>query len=211
VNISDPLKTPLEQRLSQFDTPKKLSLVVTAAIPYGHGQRFGNNSNPVLNAILGGWNLNTEYNTQVGFPFDFPNAAPLAARSAKLSDNQRDALGRKNGHPQWDPSVDPWFDVSLFPSEAQAPFTLRNFATRFPDVRGKPLSNVEFSAYKEILIRERVRWQIRADLHNALNHPWFGAQASNDVADPEFARVASTSVDDTSEPRLVVLSMKLVF
>ena len=211
VNISDPLKTPLEQRLSQFDTPKKLSLVVTAAIPYGHGQRFGNNSNPVLNAILGGWNLNTEYNTQVGFPFDFPNAAPLAARSAKLSDNQRDALGRKNGHPQWDPSVDPWFDVSLFPSEAQAPFTLRNFATRFPNVRGKPLNNVEFSAYKEILIRERVRWQIRADLHNALNHPWFGAQASNDVADPEFARVASTSVDDTSEPRLVVLSMKLVF
>lgn len=211
VNIADPLKTPLEQRLSQYDTPRKLSLVVTTAVPYGHGKRFGNNANPVLNAMFGGWNLNTEYNTQVGFPFDFPNAAPLAARSANLSDSERDALAQKAGHPQWDPSIDPWFDVSLFPTQAQAPFTLRNFPTRFPDVRGKPLNNVEFSAYKEILIRERLRWQIRADFHNALNHPWFGAQASNDVADPQFGRVASTSVDDTSEPRLIVLSMKLVF
>jgi hypothetical protein len=211
VNVANPLQTPLEQRLSQFDTPRKFSLVVTAAVPYGRGKRFGGAVHPALDAILGGWNVNAEYNTQVGFPFDFPNAGPLAARSAKLSDSQRDALARKNGHPQWDPSIDPWFDTSLFPAEAQAPFTLRTFPTRFPDVRGKPLNNVEFSAYKEIAIREHLHWQIRADLHNALNHPWFGAQASNDVADPEFGRVASTSVDDTSEPRLLVLSMKLVF
>jgi hypothetical protein len=211
VNVANPTDTPLEQRIAQYDTPRRFSLVVTTAVPYGRGKRFGNNSNAVLNAILGGWNLNTEYNTQVGFPFDFPNAGPLAARSAKLSDDQRDALAQKNGHSQWDPSIDPWFDVSLFPGQAQAPFTLRNFPTRFPDVRGKPLNNVEFSAYKEILFRERFRWQIRCDLHNALNHPWFGAQASNDVADPQFGRVASTSVDDTSEPRLVVLSMKLLF
>nr|MDQ2900532.1 TonB-dependent receptor [Acidobacteriota bacterium] len=211
VNLADPLKTPLEQRLNQWDTPRKFSLVVTAALPYGHGKRFGGNANPVLNAIAGGWNFNAEYNTQVGFPFDFPNAAPLAARSAKLSDSQRDALARKAGHAQWDPSVDPFFDVSLFPSEAQAPFTLRNFPTRFPDVRGKPLNNVEFSAYKEFQVRERLRWQVRADFHNALNHPWFGAQASNDVSGSEFGRVAAQSVDDTSEPRLIVLSMKLVF
>jgi hypothetical protein len=101
--------------------------------------------------------------------------------------------------------------VSLFPAQAQAPFTLRNFPTRFPDVRGKPLNNVEFSAYKEIAIRERLRWQIRADLHNALNHPWFGSQASSDVANAAFATFKSSTVDDTSEPRLVVLSMKLIF
>jgi hypothetical protein len=212
-NLANLLATPLEQRLSQYDTPQKFSLVVTAAVPFGRGKQFGNSINPVLNAILGGWNLNAEYNTQVGFPFDFPNAAPMAARSAKLSDSQRDALAQQNGHAQWDPSVDPWFDTSLFPAAAQAPFTLRTFPTRFPDVRGKPLNNVEFSAYKEVQLRERLRWQIRADFHNALNHPWFGTQAPSgtDVSDPQFGRVASTSVDDTSEPRLIVLSMKLVF
>ena len=211
VNLSNLLDTRLEQRLSQYDTPRKFSLVVTAAVPFGHGKRFGSSSNRVLDAIAGGWNVNAEYNTQVGFPFDFPNAAPLAGRSANLSDSQRDAAAKEKGHAQWDPSVDPFFDTSLFPTESQAPFTLQNFPTRFPDVRGKPLNNVEFSAYKEIQLRERLKWQIRADFHNALNHPWFGSQASNDVTDPLFAGVAAQSVDDTSEPRLVVLSMKLVF
>ena len=211
VNLTNPLKTVLEQRLNQWDTPRKFSVVVTAALPYGHGKQFGNNANPVLNAIAGGWNFNAEYNTQVGFPFDFPNAVPLAARSAKFSDSQRDAFAKKNGHTQWDPSVDPFFDVSLFPTDAQPPFTLRNFPSRFPDVRGKPLNNVEFSAYKEFQVRERLRWQVRADFHNALNHPWFGAQASNDVSDSQFGRVAAQSIDDASEPRLIVLSMKLVF
>ncbi len=211
VTLGNLLNTPLEQRLNQWDTPRKFSLVVTAAGSFRRGKQFGNSIHPVLNAIAGGWNLNAEYNTQVGFPFDFPNAAPLAARSAKWSDSQRDAFAKQNGHAQWDPSVDPWFDTSLFPADSQAPFTLRNFPTRFPDVRGKPLNNVEFSAYKEIPLRERLKWQIRVDFHNALNHPWFGSQASNDVTDPQFARVAAQSVDDSSEPRLIVLSMKIIF
>jgi hypothetical protein len=210
-NLSDLLKTPLEQRLSQWDTPQKFSLVVTAAVPFGRGQRYGRSINPVLNAIAGGWNMNAEYNTEMGFPYDFPNAAPLVAKSAALSDAQRDALAKLHGHSQWDPSVDPWFDTSIFPTQAQAPFTLRNFPTRFPDVRGKPLNNVEFSAYKDFVIRERFHWQIRADFHNALNHPWFGSQASNDVGSSLFGRVAAQSIDDTSEPRLIVLSMKVLF
>ncbi|MCU1263219.1 MAG: hypothetical protein JWO80_6104 [Bryobacterales bacterium] len=211
VNLSNLLNTPLEQRLSQFDTPQKFSLVVTAAVPFGRGQRFGSSIHPILNAIAGGWNVNTEYNTEVGFPFLFPNAANLVAQSAALSDAQRDALAKQNGHSQWDPSVDPWFNTAIFPTQSQAPFTLRTFPTRFPDVRGKPLNNVEFSAYKEFQVRERLRWQIRADFHNALNHPWFGSQASNDVTSAQFGMVAAESIDDTSEPRLIVLSMKLVF
>ncbi len=211
VVLSDLLKTPLEQRLYQFDTPQKFSLVVTAAVPFGRNKRYGGNIHPVLNAILGGWNLNTEYNTQVGFPFDFPNAAPKEAKSAKLSDSQRDALAQAQGRTQFDPSSDVWFNTALFPTQAQAPFTLRTFPTRFPDVRSKPLNVVEFSAYKEIPIRERVRWQIRADFHNALNHPFFDHLASNDVANAQFGRLGAGGIDDTSEPRLIVIAMKIVF
>jgi len=52
----------------------------------------------------------------------------VAARSAKLSKDKRDLFR--------------WFDTSLWQDPAtgkniaaQAPFTLRNFPTRFPDVR----------------------------------------------------------------------------
>src|SRR5713226_8360167 len=56
--------------------------------------------------------------------------------------------------------------------QGPAPFTERNFPTRFPDVRSKILNVWEMSIYKEFPIRERVRWQVRADFHNAFNHPW---------------------------------------
>src|SRR5260370_35488484 len=92
-----------------------------------------------------------------------------------------------------------------------APFTLRTFPTRFPDVRSKPLNVVEFSAYKEIPIRERLRWQIRADFHNALNHPFFDRLASNDVANAQFVRLGAGAIDDTSQPRLIVIAMQIVF
>lgn len=69
----------------------------------------------------------------------------------------------------------------------------------------------ELSVSKEIPIKERVRWQIRADFHNAFNHPWFGNLASNDVTNVRFAKLAAASIDDTSEPRLIVLVMKIIF
>ena len=211
VNLSNLLLTPLEQRLAQFDTPRKLSLLVTAAVPVGRGKHFGSHLPRALDYVLGGWNLNAEYNHQTGFPFDFPNAAPLMAGSAALSDSQRDKLAQTQGRTQFDPSNDVWFNTALFPTKAQAPFTLRSFPTRFPDVRSKPLNVVEFSAYKEIPIRERIRWQIRADFHNALNHPTFNHLASNDVANSQFARFSTSGIDDTSEPRLIVIAMKIIF
>jgi hypothetical protein len=49
-------------------------------------------------------------------------------------------------------------------------------------VRSKPLNKAEFSASKEIPIRERLRRQIRAGLHNPLNH-LFGNFESSSVSD----------------------------
>ena len=81
----------------------------------------------------------------------------------------------------------------------------------FPDVRSKILNVWDMSVYKEFAIRERVKLQLRSDFHNAFNHPWFGNLASNNVTDPQFGRLSVSSIDDTSEPRLVVLVLKIVF
>jgi hypothetical protein len=67
------------------------------------------------------------------------------------------------------------------------------------------------SIYKEFPIKERVRLQLRTDFHNAFNHPWFGNLASNDVTKANFGQLGVSSIDDTSEPRLIVLVMKIVF
>ncbi len=120
-------------------------------------------------------------------------------------------MAQKAGRAEFDPSNDVYYNSSLFPTQAQAPFTQRSVPTIFPDVRTKILNVWDTSVYKEFPIKERVRWQVRADFHNTFNHPWFGNMASNNVTDPQFGKLATSSIDDTSESRLIVLVMKIVF
>jgi hypothetical protein len=208
VNLGNLLDTKLERRLYQFDAPQKLAAVVSYELPFGKGKRFGNNFHSVLNGAVGNWNLNVQYVRQSGFPFDFPNAAPLEARSAKLGSDQRDQLARQKGRERFDPSFDKWFDTSLFPSTALAPFTLRTFPTRFPDVRSEGLRSWEISVFKDFVIRERVRWQIRSDFQNAFNFPFFGSLQSNDVTNSQFGQLRA---DITNQPRQIAIVMKITF
>jgi hypothetical protein len=211
VTLGNLLDTPLEKRLTAFDVPRAFALVTSYELPFGKGRHFGRSMRPLLNGIAGGWNLNAQWTTHSGYPFAFPNAAPLQAGTANLHDDARDAAAKAAGRTQFDPAYDVWFNTALFPTQAQAPFTLRNFATMFPDVRSKILNVWDISVYKEFPIKERVRWQVRADFHNAFNHPWFGNLASSNVTDPQFGHLSVSSIDDTSEPRLIVLVMKIVF
>ncbi len=208
VDLSNLENTRLEQRLQQYDIPHTFSAVGTYELPFGKGKRFLGNMNPVGNVILGGWNLNVQYFIRSGSPFDFPNAAPLAARSAKLSDEQRDDLARAQGRDSFNPFFDKYYDVTLFPRTAQAPFTLRDFPTRFPDVRSPHLESWEISAYKEFRFFERVRWQIRADFQNAFDYAYFAQQASTNVTDPRFGQLNPAQNNQT---RQVVLVMKILF
>ncbi len=106
---------------------------------------------------MGGWTFSEFFMSHTGFPLGFPNAAPLAARSARLTDAQRDALAQKAGRSQFDVSYDKWYDVTLFPRVAgPRPYTLRDFPTRFPDVRAKPLNIADISLYKEFHPTESV-------------------------------------------------------
>jgi hypothetical protein len=164
--------------------------------------------NGLGNAVLGGWNLAVERIHRSGVPFDFPNAGPLAARSAKLTEDQRNDLARAQGRDSFNPFFDKYYDVSLFPRTAQAPFTLRDFPTRFPDVRSRQLRSFEISVYKEFRFFERVRWQLRADFQNAFDYAYFGQQVTTNVADPRFGQLNPAQ---NNQPRTIVAVMKLLF
>jgi hypothetical protein len=210
-NLSNLLGTALEKRLTQYDAPRAVAVVTSYELPFGKGRTFGRSMRPVFKGIAGGWNLNAQWTAHSGYPFAFPNAAPTQAGTANLHDDGRDALAKTAGQSQFDPAYDVYFNTAIFPTQSQAPFTLRNYPTMFPDVRSKILNVWDISVYKEFPIKERVRWQVRADFHNAFNHPWFGNLASNNVTDPQFGHLSVSSIDDTSEPRLIVLVMKIVF
>ncbi|MBI3471749.1 MAG: hypothetical protein HY013_10360 [Candidatus Solibacter usitatus] len=148
-----------------------------------------------MNAVAGNWKLGWNVTYQGGFPIDFPNAAPLAARSAKLSSDQR--------------SLFRLFDTSLFPKVAgPAPFTLRDFPTRFPDVRFMGVRNWDLSLIKHVPIRERVKLEVHADFINAFNTPFFTQLASNSVTSASFGQIRPSQNNDS---RFIFLDFKLVF
>ncbi|MBI3682487.1 MAG: TonB-dependent receptor [Acidobacteria bacterium] len=210
VNLRDLTATGLEQRLVEFDIPHTFSGVVTYELPFGRGRKFFGKANKFASALFGGWNVNVQYVYRSGQPIDFPNAAPAAARSARLTGEQRDELAVKAGRDKFNPFFDKWFDTSIFPRTAQAPFTLRDFPTRFPDVRSPYLQSWEISGYKEFRITERARFQFRADFQNAFDYAYFGRLISrpNNVQDARFGQLDPAQ---DNQPRVVVLVAKILF
>jgi hypothetical protein len=59
-------------------------------------------------------------------------------------------------------------------------------------------------------MREKLKWQIRADGHNVGNFPWFGALDGGgaNVTNSLFGHLRA---DIGNETRIVVLVMKVVF
>jgi len=208
VNLSDLLETGLERRLSEYDVPHVFGALVVYELPFGRGRRFGGRMNRWLDGVTGGWTVSVQHIVRSGHPFAFPNAAPLAPRSARFTHEQRDELARTKGRQQFDPVFDVFFDTSLFPNRARNTFELQTFPTRFPDVRSKALNAGEVSIQKNFRIAERVTFQFRADAQNAYNYPWFSRIGSVNVTQSTFGLL---NPSPNSESREIILAGKILF
>lgn len=210
-NLNDLRATLGEQRLSADDIPHTISAVTSYELPFGKSRKYFTNANGPTDAVFGGWNISVQYIRRGGQPIDFPNAAPNVARSAKLTNEQRDELARKAGRDEFNPFFDKYFDTSIFPTTAQAPFTLRDFPTRFPDVRSPVLTSWELSAYKNFTLKERLKLQLRADFQNAFDQPYFYRVVSGDGTNVTASRFGQLDPAQRNVPRVIVLVMKVLF
>jgi len=194
-NPANPSQSTLDHRLTPFDIPQRLTVEGTWAIPVGHGKRFGSTMPKPVNFVVGNWLLSATMTQAKGYPIDFPNAAPLSAQSGKLPSDQQ--------------SFYKWFNTALFPKVAgPAPFTLRNFPSRFPDARFMGVHNFDMALSKNFPIHERLRVEMRADFINLLNHPFLTSMASLDVTSPSFGQL---NLSQNNEPREIYLQLKVRF
>ena len=86
--------------------------------------------------------------------------------------------------------------------------TIRDFPTRFTDVRVPGYRNVDASLAKYFPITEKVRLQFRFEMVNAANRPWFSNLASGalDVTNPRFGQLDPTQ---RNLPRFIKLALNL--
>ncbi len=59
-----------ERATSNINVGQRVVLTSLYALPFGHGQKYGNDWNGVTNAVIGGWQLNLIFSAQTGTPFD---------------------------------------------------------------------------------------------------------------------------------------------
>jgi hypothetical protein len=193
-NAARPTASHLDKRLIPFDVAQRVSVPGTYELPFGKGKRFGSDLPRPLMYVFGNWKLGWNIANQSGFPINFPNAPPLTNQSAKLSGSGQ--------------SIYHWFNTSIFPTTSQAPFALRNYPSRFPDVRFMGVHNVDMSLIKEFPIKERLRGQLRADFTNLFNRPYFTNPASLDVTNASFGQLQLSQQND---PRIVYMDFKILF
>ncbi len=149
-----------------FDAKSMLSFVYTYQLPFGRGRSFGANMSPVLNGIVGGWQMGGILTLRSGFPLTIQ----ATDRSGTNSRGARaDRVGNGEGPKQVGKGLT-WLDKSAF-KEPKAG-TLGNSGVGV--IRGPGWNSFDLSMQKSFPITEKRGLEFRAEMFNLTNTPQFG-------------------------------------
>ena len=155
-------------------------------LPFGRGQRWGNDANGLVDGLLGGWQLGGIWTMQSGQPLmvTLPYDNPNVGEGAKLPNR----VGDPNTGPE---TVEKFFNTDAF--AAPAPYTFGDAG--IGTVTGPGINTVDLSLVKNMRITDRVRLQFRVEAFNAFNHLVMGDPVT-DFGTPLFGQVTSTRLDN---------------
>ena len=186
------------------DTPYRFTAGVIYDLPLGRGERFSTGAR-WSDEILGHWQINVIPTFQAGFPVSIrqssnPNAAivgnavqrPNLVAGAPLG-TSGSLFNRLGGY--INPAA---FTASTALTFGNAPRTL--------SLRGPGEANWDISLFKNILIRDRVNAQFRAETYNTFNTPWF-AGPNTSFGSGSFGQITAQA----NFPRYLQLGARISF
>jgi hypothetical protein len=176
--------------LCDHDVTNLFNGYITYDVPFGRNRMFGKDANKVVNAVLGGWQLNTIFTVHGGFPisiFDFSD--PSGTGSAEPRPDCI-APSRQTPYKNFAGGGFIWFDPTTMAHAA--PGHLGNCGNSTE--RGPGLKQVDFSLSKHFYVTEHQNLEFRAEAINAFNTPIFVLQGfSVDVFGGSNIGVVNTS------------------
>jgi hypothetical protein len=196
-----------ERGPSSLDVTLNNVTTLVYQLPFGKGRKFGSSWNPVVDAVLGGWELNTINTANTGLPLTVAYT-PGAANdvTGRIPDYRGEAIMRPNVVPNpgaAQDTINHYFSPYTFsvPS-ANAPFgnAGRN-AFRMPDFWQWDLGVNKFFPIRG----DRFRLQFRSEFFNVLNHTNLAIPDSN-ISDAAFGTIRSTF-----PARQIQLALKFLF
>jgi len=192
LNASDPV--PYE-RIAALDRTHRLAISWTWELPVGRGRGVGGSLPKPVDFFVGGWRLGMVGQRQSGPPLGWGDVWTLFTgdpNKVKLDASQR--------------SVDRWFNIDAGfnrNSAQQLGSNIRYSAPAFSNLRANGQARWDFSAVKAFPVKERVRFEFRAECINAWNHP--------NLFTPNTSPTSSTfgMITQQDVPRIWQMSLRL--
>jgi hypothetical protein len=211
LNVQNPFDLRAERAPSVYDIPHVLQFSYVYELPVGRGKQFGRQMHPVLNAIIGGWQINGIVRIDNGRPLipGLDSSTPIPTYGQRP--NLTGTLKRASTSPQ--DSTDPDTGTSYFANPdalSQTPDnTFGTSARTLGSVRLPGARDVSMSLFKDFplgVAREGMHLQFRAESFNTFNHPHFDGPNAN-VGASDYGFISST----IGSPRELQLALKLYF
>ena len=149
-----------------YDLPQNLAVSSVYELPFGKGRTFLSNAHPLVNGVLGGWEVAGIFSARSGLPFtpiisgDRANTGVANQRPNRVGNGTLD-----------NKTVTSWFDVNAFTIPAQ--YTYGNSGRNI--LRADHLITVDMTLKKSFLFGEVRRLEVRGEAFNIANHPTFAA------------------------------------
>ena len=203
-HLQDPNNYALERSVSAYNATHVLNISHVYELPFGKGKAIGSNWNPVVNAILGGWQLNGIWTFQTGFPLTVGLQGGFTLPT--YGGQAPDILARPVRNTGSDWLTNYFANPQVF--VAPPPFTVGNAPRTLPYINRPGQENAELSIFKSFPLpfREGMRVEFRLEALNAFNHPQFGAPNTS-VNSGIFGQVTN----QVNQPRQVQLTGKFYF
>lgn len=213
----NPLDLRAEYSNTNFQFRHRFLIYYVYQLPVGRGRKWLGSSNPVVDGVLGGWQVSgiTTYHSGDVFGTYLENPGTLIGWLASYPDRVAGAplyAGRQSGHNTGPGGGVQWFNPNAF--SVPQPYTYGNATPR--SIFGPGFGNWDLSVMKSFRIphAESNRLEFKADFFNLLNHynlgdPNTGIPDTRDggYADPTAGRIYYGN----GAPRLIQLGLRLLF
>jgi hypothetical protein len=165
---------------------------VTYDLPFGKGRMYGSNASPVMNAILGGWSLGSDFTVHSGFAIN-PGAGSDTSQTNTSGNVRPDCVSGVSQSGSGNVvTIGGLQGIQFLNPAAVVPAAPGNFGNcGAGSFRGPSLKTADLNVSKRFPVTEGSSLLLRAEFINLTNTPQFGAP--NATAGSAFGFISSSN------------------